>query len=868
MATAANRNRNPGNIKGWDSKGNLTSYAKAMKAKGMNLSQGSEATDGGFFIKFESDADGVKAAQLWWPTVKSWARYQDKTLDQALKAYSGNGYDAKGLGLKLDGSKKLSSFTDEQLGSVMGSQLLREDRKNFERLSNEGALPDNWKNIETSQTSGTSGTTASGVKQKKWDDATPEEQSKVFEEYAKAQEKFDAATTDEERQAAKDEVKALRQEYGPRGYGAYKQDATAKKTKEELSKYGLDEVEGLSKKIEDLNISKQTLVAGQDDDEIAKIDKEIRGYQGEVQDLYVTADFLKKRDDFNALKEKAEKGGVFTAEEKLQFDKLAKQLPDTKEWWGNLQAQHAQWKDSEKHTEKLMSDIANGDDIHPYLFKTTVSQYKEAQEKSGEYTGILSNVDIDQATETIKYGFMEGLSLALNTKVPGLGTAMLASTDWLRKTMRNEELHNGPSKEDDFLAARLRGEDSLDEYLTGMDNIEKNIPGAEAYAVGGPENMFTEEDFNFPDGGDGGEGGDDTPKEETEEERKKREAEEDAARKGSATENTDAWKYEANDPFKFDDTKGNLFEQAGGLDSAMSMVQLGMGLAESGPVKIPDEERINDMTNNHIQSVLRLSKIGMPLVEQAKMRESMDEAFNTAKRAIMDASGGNRAQALSAVTNLGAARQKTALNIEIEKSKGRAAALSDYGELMKYVNNFEAVEGRTKSAREFEIEKANKEGAGKLVGSGIDGILQAVNNNKLYGKGSAYDMTNQYTQWYLQGGIKEEEDFQAGLTDVDKKLTEQSGLPSETKEAEQLNGATVMLSQGFAGKAQEALNGINGIVQSASLKRQETLAKQEDERNKLVIGENKTIGGFSEDQMEAIQNGTAPGLPDKSMILY
>lgn len=132
-------NNNPGNIK-YSVGGKKLDYLKVLDKLGIKYSKGSEAADGGYFIKFESHADGYKAAKAWWPTVKSWAAYEGLTLDQALEKYSGEGYSAEKLGIDLDGSKLLSDFTNEELNGVMTSQIKMEDPKEYEILKNKGLL--------------------------------------------------------------------------------------------------------------------------------------------------------------------------------------------------------------------------------------------------------------------------------------------------------------------------------------------------------------------------------------------------------------------------------------------------------------------------------------------------------------------------------------------------------------------------------------------------------------------------------------------------------------------------------------------------------------------------------------------------------
>lgn len=135
---AASRNRNPGNIKGYSSNGTMTDYAKFLQSQGFKFSKGSKATDGGYFLKFESDVDGIEAARLFWPTVKNWAAYKGLTLEEALRKYSGGGYGAERYG--MDGDKLLSDYTDEELQTMQVEQFKWEERGYYDQLKKQGLI--------------------------------------------------------------------------------------------------------------------------------------------------------------------------------------------------------------------------------------------------------------------------------------------------------------------------------------------------------------------------------------------------------------------------------------------------------------------------------------------------------------------------------------------------------------------------------------------------------------------------------------------------------------------------------------------------------------------------------------------------------
>ena len=129
----AEKNKNPGNIMYFtvDENGKKSTkksdYAKYLESIGIEIEPGS-SNNHGQFIKFKNAEDGIRASQLWWPTVKNWAAYKDLTVNQALKKYSGNGYDLKKLKIKgIDPNSKIANIPNDVLSSIMDKQLQFED---------------------------------------------------------------------------------------------------------------------------------------------------------------------------------------------------------------------------------------------------------------------------------------------------------------------------------------------------------------------------------------------------------------------------------------------------------------------------------------------------------------------------------------------------------------------------------------------------------------------------------------------------------------------------------------------------------------------------------------------------------------------
>ena len=108
--TSVSENNNPLNIK-------LTATTTKL-FEGLGVSLGSTATDGGNFAHFNNPADGLKAARLLLQS----SLYANDSVDQALKAWSGNGYDSSILaGTGINPHALIKNLDPVQLDTMMTS---------------------------------------------------------------------------------------------------------------------------------------------------------------------------------------------------------------------------------------------------------------------------------------------------------------------------------------------------------------------------------------------------------------------------------------------------------------------------------------------------------------------------------------------------------------------------------------------------------------------------------------------------------------------------------------------------------------------------------------------------------------------------
>ena len=139
-------NNNPGNIKAAHPNGKPTDYAEYLKKIGVPFEVGTKASDGGYFFHFPDAKTGYEAAQRFWLETKDWMvwDYGEMTLDQALRKYSGGGYDIEklqeGAGGRIDdidGSTNIMEITDEQWARIMNEQTRWEDVNYYNKIKEE-----------------------------------------------------------------------------------------------------------------------------------------------------------------------------------------------------------------------------------------------------------------------------------------------------------------------------------------------------------------------------------------------------------------------------------------------------------------------------------------------------------------------------------------------------------------------------------------------------------------------------------------------------------------------------------------------------------------------------------------------------------
>jgi len=266
-------------------------------------------------------------------------------------------------------------------------------------------------------------------------------------------------------------------------------------------------------------------------------------------------------------------------------------------------------------------------------------------------------------------------------------------------------------------------------------------------------------------------------------------------------------------PFIYEPEPQTGLEKMGGWEGVLTgtIGAIGMGQA-SRRINPPEPAIIDQMLTTHIATVKRLQEIGMPLAEQAQMREALDTSFNLARIAIVDAANNNRGQALAGLSQMSAERQKGALMIEAQKSQQRMGHMKMYGDLMQYVNEFSSKQATEYNRQKFELDKLRGESGALMGAAGIEGLLQSISNAKEFGKGSIHDWMNQYMKHEMTARANEEGEDAVqmqswadaiGTTDAQQEAQAQNEATAAENYTPTSAGAIAFLGEKF-GKIQAA----------------------------------------------------------------
>lgn len=121
--TAAWRNNNPGNIKYKYGNGQVSGFAQSLMDAGIEIKEGSPATDGGSFISFPTVEQGDVALKQ----LLTSEAYSNLSVDEAMKKWSGGGYGSEVMTRPV--SARMSDLNEKQIADLISGMKKREGWK-------------------------------------------------------------------------------------------------------------------------------------------------------------------------------------------------------------------------------------------------------------------------------------------------------------------------------------------------------------------------------------------------------------------------------------------------------------------------------------------------------------------------------------------------------------------------------------------------------------------------------------------------------------------------------------------------------------------------------------------------------------------
>ena len=134
------RNNNPGAIKYRYENGNLSGVAKGLLAKGIEIQEGSPATDGGSFISFPTIEEGDKALKK----LLTSDTYSNMSVESAMRKWSNGGYGADIMSNPV--STTIGRLDKDQLTDLIENMKKREEWREGDYLDQpeEGIEHNTW----------------------------------------------------------------------------------------------------------------------------------------------------------------------------------------------------------------------------------------------------------------------------------------------------------------------------------------------------------------------------------------------------------------------------------------------------------------------------------------------------------------------------------------------------------------------------------------------------------------------------------------------------------------------------------------------------------------------------------------------------
>ncbi len=151
-------------------------------------------------------------------------------------------------------------------------------------------------------------------------------------------------------------------------------------------------------------------------------------------------------------------------------------------------------------------------------------------------------------------------------------------------------------------------------------------------------------------------------------------------------------------------------------------------------------EEISAGMQDYISKMQELSNIGLPPELEAKAKDSLANAAQLGMNNIVRSSNGNRNLVLGNSSQIDLARMKGEVDLSVADFQMKVDAMNQYGEAMKYVNEFKTNKDIANTQVKQRIAIQDRQAAGELAGTAFDGMIKSIQNQKERAPGTPYHM--------------------------------------------------------------------------------------------------------------------------------
>lgn len=185
---------------------------------------------------------------------------------------------------------------------------------------------------------------------------------------------------------------------------------------------------------------------------------------------------------------------------------------------------------------------------------------------------------------------------------------------------------------------------------------------------------------------------------------------------------------------------------------AVGYLMAGLEGVKAGNTEIPmRDEQVSPLLRNYAAEWMKISKMGLPPEIEADLKNKQAAAYQVGLTNIVRASGGNRNLVLGNQGQLDLARMQGITEIALLDIDRRDKALEKYGEVIQYIESFNANRDIANNERLYrEAEKKQMAGS-QLAAQGFGSLIDSLKYAKENAPGSPNDMMRQYLMYSISG---------------------------------------------------------------------------------------------------------------------